>query len=127
MNYRIAMVALDNLFKVAKENSKNLGEDLNYSTELYEAGMKDVLREVAYKKLLEIEHTFQYKSQEYKNAGEDAVNSYDLLKEQLQNQNQQSLLLDVEAAYNYLAALESEQHFIRGYVEGYKFVKELNS
>jgi hypothetical protein len=32
--------------------------------------------------------------------------------------------MELEAAYNSLAAFETEEHFIRGYLEGYKFSKE---
>jgi predicted nucleotide-binding protein (sugar kinase/HSP70/actin superfamily) len=121
---RIAMVSINKIVEVAKRNSKPIGEELDYFTPFYETGMKEVLREMALKRLIEIEHTLQPKSKEYNEASDAALLTFNSLHEKLCNENEQSALMDLEAAYNLLTAFETEEHFIRGYLEGYKFIKE---
>ncbi|GGA65192.1 hypothetical protein [Ornithinibacillus halotolerans] len=124
--YRISIAPLENIVEVAKENSKGIGENLDFFTNIYEAGMKNVLRQIAYRTLLncEIDGSFNTETKEYKEVEKEVYLNFNLIQEQMQNNNNLSLLSDLEAGFNSLEGISSQEHFIQGFIEGYKFTKE---
>jgi hypothetical protein len=89
----------------------------------YLAGMGDVLQELATKKFLELMGPRSTNPQIVK-ASEASINVYDRLNSVLDDE-ERILLGEVEEAFNFEHALLEEEWFIKGYLEGYKFIKEL--
>lgn len=125
--YRISIAPLNSIVDVAKKNSKSIGTELDFHTKLYEAGMEEILSQVAFRKLIEceIEETLPHVTTKSQSANERVINIFNQLNKQLHDSELKSLLLDLEAESNNLHNIESKQYFIQGFLEGYKFVKEI--
>lgn len=57
-------------------------------------------------------------------ASKASINAYDRLNSVL-DEKEQGLLGEVEEAFNFEHAFLEEEWFVKGYLEGYKFIKEL--
>ena len=115
--YRISIAPFDEVVQLS-----NNVDELDNTTAVYEAGMITVLRQMAYVSLTnrEIAGGIENKTDEY-NAANRKI-SY--LMDQFQNKEQRSLILEMEENINLVNLLDCEEHFIQGFIEGYKFVKE---
>lgn len=119
------MVSIDRIVEVTKKNNRYIGQDLDYLTSVYETGMLEILRELAEMKLLKVSHR-SFVNERFENANNEAIKAYDDLYQCL-NENQREMLMDLEAAYNYVSSCECEERFIQGFIMGYKFIKELKT
>ncbi|MCD8508886.1 MAG: hypothetical protein LRY73_02655 [Bacillus sp. (in: Bacteria)] len=113
---------LDLFFQANAEESSE--EPLQPFEEAYERGMVEVIIEVAKTKLLEYEQAIEPTSPKKRQAVDKAIAAFQQGMEQASTQEQKSNLMEIDATYSRCAAIEAEEHFIAGFVMGYRFLKE---
>lgn len=115
------IVTANRIAELANENKvKNLDPILIFAGNCYEAGMIEILREIAEK---ELERFPSFKMSPYTNKVTKQVEEkYQLLKNSL-NQPQIEVLEDYDDDFHSLIAAESGDYFVEGFVHGYKYLK----
>lgn len=120
---RVSIVPFSSLLELySKSSFTNNMEALDDLDNAFEAGMVEVLKEVAFKELIYYEND---RNNERKDTAADtkAIESFRNTMELCNNNEQKSALLDLEAALNHCTSIELEKHFIDGFILGYKFSK----
>ena len=119
------MVPFDNLVRIYCETPhKNDMEAMKHLEIAFEKGMIEVLKEIAYTELLKYEKrtdNLNYSDNAYTEL-DDSLNS---ALEQCSTKEQEDAFFNLESALNRITVLESEKHFIGGFITGYKFLKEI--
>lgn len=94
---------------------------------VYEAGMIDVLRQVAVSKLLDLDEQGRREyPPEYDKIVEEHAAVIAQITDALPNDHKE-LRFELEALENQMQSIEMDDQFIRGFIEGYKFLRSLNS
>jgi hypothetical protein len=119
---RISMVDMSTVSKFLPKKREFLSE-FQAAEEAYLSGMREVLQEVAAKRFLEIVGPRSSNPQVIE-ASEAAFKAYNSLSEILDD-DKRKLLGKIEEAFNFETALLEEEWFVRGFSEGYRFIKEI--
>jgi len=119
---RISMVELSEVSRLIPKKREFLKE-CEMVESAYLAGMEDVLQELATQKFLQLMGPCSTNPQIVK-ASEASMKVYDRLNSIL-NDEKRRLLGEIEEAFNFEHALLEEEWFVKGYLEGYRFIKEL--
>ncbi|MFB4475275.1 DUF6809 family protein [Oceanobacillus caeni] len=124
---RISIVPFDNIVKIYRDSHhRNDMEALNHLEIAYEQGMVEVLKELAYLKLLH----FENQGVNYTPKQEKAIEEYEQVYSQAlslcENEQQRSAIMEVCDASNNCSALDVEKSFIDGFILGYSFLKEIS-
>jgi vacuolar-type H+-ATPase subunit I/STV1 len=120
MGYRKAMVTYDTLVKIIKDDQKISMESADTLTQLYEAGMSEILREIGYRIMLDWEETRRCSDEEH-DLSEQVQDVFKHLQEQLSDDKK---LFEYEEQFNSLRAIEQEEAFLAGFIAGYRFLKK---
>ena len=120
---RISMVDLDTVTKFLPKKRETLSE-CNAAESAYLAGMRDVLQEVATRRFLELLGPCTTNASIIK-AAEASIDAYNRLHDVLDEEKQKLLGL-IEETFNFERALAEEEWFVRGFLEGCRFIKELH-
>ncbi|AIQ10764.1 DUF6809 family protein [Paenibacillus durus] len=120
--FRISMVKMDTLGKYFPKKRETLSE-LEALENAYLDGMKEVLTEVAAKRHLEIGGMLS-DNPRIRKANDLSHYAIENLHNSL-NDEQRKLYGQMEEAVNSERGLEDEESFIMGFLEGYRFIKEL--
>lgn len=125
--YRISMAPFEEIVKISSQNEerKELRDFANIET-AYERGMEAILMEIAKRKLLENERIY-VPSEVVKQASHEACDAFHSLHMIVTSEEQKRKLFDIDSAHNKVAALAADEFFIKGFVMGYRFLKELNN
>lgn len=124
---RNSMVPFENILDLyfhtmTKETSD---EPLQPFEAAYERGMIEVIIEIAKTKLMEYEQTREPTSPKKRKATEQAITAFQQAMEQAATPSQKNALMEIDSTYNKCTTIEADEHFVAGFVMGYKFVKEL--
>jgi hypothetical protein len=124
MGDRISMVSYGKLTELTRHDRNISANSYDALTALYEAGMCDVLREVAIlKSLQEPEEKRGVNTKQYVDAQKKLVDSQIKLHDTL-SEEQQDLFREMDTDHSLLNAIESDEFFIKGFIAGYRFLKE---
>ncbi|MDR4914118.1 hypothetical protein RGU76_03085 [Bacillus pseudomycoides] len=105
------VVSLSKVVDVINEKELSIKDELTYATTMYEAGMQDILTQVA-EQIFDREKFGESKfTLEYESTLKEIMNSTKL------NVN------DLDDAINYYCALSSRDYFIHGFIQGYFHLK----
>lgn len=96
----------------------------NAVEEAYEKGMEEVLRELALIKNAQYEK-HGVRTEEIEETITQVIDQYKQVASGLSGEDLDNFK-EYEAIANHLASLESEQSFIQGFIEGYRFLKCIN-
>ncbi|MFD2613565.1 hypothetical protein [Paenibacillus gansuensis] len=91
-------------------------------TRLFEEGMVEVLRELALTTLFAMDVPA---SDAYFKAEEVTENKRDSMLTSALPDHQKEALIEYEEALNFSRLLENEDHFVAGFLAGYRFLKQL--
>lgn len=119
---RISMVELEKVTQFFPQKRETLSEFKSIES-AYIEGMKVILREIATKRCLELMGP-RSTNLEIIEASDNVSKIFDQLYNVLDN-DKLKLLGKVEEAYNHLHGLEQEESFVLGFLEGYRFIKEI--
>lgn len=119
---RISMVRMDTVGKHFSKNKETLSkyEELENA---YLDGMREILSEVAARRHLEI-WGMRSNNPHIRMANEESSHAIERLHSSL-NDTQRELYGFMEEAMSLEQGLEEEEAFIVGFLEGYRFIKEL--
>ncbi|HWO77752.1 MAG TPA: hypothetical protein VNM69_17940 [Bacillus sp. (in: firmicutes)] len=92
--------------------------------EAFEDGIKEVLRELALIKCHQYEKK-NVESEKIKDVKEDVLQHEDDIRMAFTGR-ELDLIINYEDDLNHLRALECEEYFIQGFIEGYRFLKCIN-
>ncbi|QUL55202.1 hypothetical protein KDC22_00995 [Paenibacillus tritici] len=120
--YRISMVRMDTMGKHFAKNRETLSEYAALEN-AYLDGMREILSEVAARKHLEI-WGMQSNNPHIRKANEESSYAIGRLHSSL-NETQRELYGFMEETMNTEQGLEEEEAFVIGFLEGYRFIKEL--
>lgn len=128
MGPRISMINYETSDKAASKAGLSYPIENHDSVNgIYEAGMIDVLREIAVTKLYEVEDGESIElPDEYRVQVEKHAAALQEIKKHLP-EKYHSLVSAMEDAQCRITGLEMDDYFIRGFVEGYRFLRTLNS
>lgn len=117
----------ENRYKMVQDNAKYIREeDLKDHCYVQETGMEAALKQIALETLLlgEINGLIQVKTNTYRVIEKETYVTFNQLKGQLQKQYQRSLLFSLEEGFYSLEAIGNDEHYIQGFIAGYKFANE---
>lgn len=123
---RNSMVPFKNLVEIySQSHHKNDLEAMNHLEYAFEQGMIETLKEIAYTELVKYE---KIANEIFKNSKKDTEldSTFNRVFEVCNTENQRNAIMDLESALNHRASLDSEKHFIDGFISGYKFLKKIN-
>lgn len=125
---KLDMVNRETVEKAANDAGlKYTFENYEHALGVYEAGMIDILREVAVKKMLEWElEAGNHYSDDHRQLVEKHAAAFNEIKRHLP-EKYHSVLNEMESIRGDLILNETDHCFVRGFVEGYKFLRTLNS
>ena len=119
MNTRISMVRYDKLIK----SHQGYDVETPVATAIFQAGMIEVVREVAAAKLIEHENTERPEySEEYNALVEKQASIYKQIEEFLPDENK-GLVMQIDDVSATIGGFEVDEAFIAGFIEGYKFLR----
>ena len=105
------VISLSKVVDVINEKELSIKDELTYATTMYEAGMQDILTQVA-EQIFNREKFDESKSTlEYESTLKEIMNSTKL------NVN------ELDDAINYYCALSAHDYFIHGFIQGYFYLK----
>lgn len=116
------MVRPTKISKTAKETVSMDNGNLEFGTSCYEAGMIEVLTSIAVQEMDHLPYTES--SKRVKKLNKEAVEAFQALQNTL-IEKEFKLLKEMDEAYNQVAAAEAEDHFIRGFISGYRYLKHV--
>lgn len=119
---RISMVRMDTVGKHLPKKRETLSEYAALEN-AYLDGMREILSEVAARRHLEI-WGMRSNNPHIRMANEESSHAIDRLHSSL-NEAQRELYRFMEEAMSLEQGLEEEEAFIVGFLEGYRFIKEL--
>ncbi|UFU00841.1 hypothetical protein KO561_07885 [Radiobacillus kanasensis] len=124
--HRLSIVPFHNVLEVYKSSHHTNDMDaLKHLEKAYEKGMEEVIREIAITALLKYEEeNISYPTKE--KANKEAIYTFNHAVNLCSNNELKNALFEIDSAYNHCAAIESETHFIEGFILGYKYIKSLN-
>jgi len=116
------MVTAHKIAKIAKSHRVSLDYALEFGAACYDAGMVEVLKGVAIEVLArEGSNTSKY-TEKKRLAVEE---KYEALESVL-NEEEKQLLEDLNDEFQDLVSAEAENHFIEGFIHGYRYLKLLS-
>lgn len=117
------MVCPSKIAKTAKNKVSMDNGNLVFGTHCYEAGMVEVLKGIAMKELDEGDVCIETSKQVTK-LNKKATEAYQALVNAVSNR-EVSLVKEMDEVYNLVAAAEAEDHFIEGFLRGYRYLKHI--
>jgi hypothetical protein len=118
------MVTAHKIAKIAKSHRVNLDYALTFGAACYDAGMVEVLKGVAIE-VLAREGNNIVTSKYTKESRLAVEEKYKALKSVL-NEEEKQLLEDLNDEFQDLVSAEAENHFIEGFIHGYRYLKLLS-
>ncbi|MEH7753648.1 hypothetical protein V7457_21350 [Bacillus toyonensis] len=110
------VVSLSKVVDVINEKKLSIKDELTYATTMYEAGMQDILKQVA-EQIFEREKFDESQTiLEYEGKLKEIMNST------LSNINEEKVN-ELDDTMNYYCALSSLEYFTHGFVQGYFYLK----
>lgn len=121
------MVSRELVDKTAKQAGfKYASGDSDRVTKVFEAGMHDILREIAIVKMYEVEDEGRFElGDEYEKQVEKHATLMNEIKELLPEKHRH-LINEMDDVRSRIMVIEMDDFFIRGFIEGYKFLRTLN-
>lgn len=113
------MVDMLTIVKIAKRNNVKLDYVAEFALDCYEAGMVELLRDVAETALETVV------AKESKKTKEARTNQEKYYQELLNNLNPQEaeMLDEYQELFSHQMGLDEQDHFIEGFVHGYRYLK----
>lgn len=111
------VVSLNKVVGIINEKELSIKDELTYATTMYEAGMQDILEQIAEqiferKKFDESQTTLKYEGK-----------LKEIMNSALSNINEEKVD-KIDDAINYYCALSSLDYFTHGFVQGYFYLKQ---
>jgi acyl-CoA reductase-like NAD-dependent aldehyde dehydrogenase len=126
MGTRIAMACYDTIRETATK-AGIIETDYTQVSSIYESGMIDVLSQIAIMRLLELDDQGRREyPAEYDQAVEEQAELLTKITDALPEKHKE-LINDLEDLETRMQLIEMDDQFIRGFIEGYRYLRNLNS